>query len=84
MSVAMSLRSSINTQRRGSIARAALACVMLFAGASAALSDNCKPGHPKAPVVLKTMGPCAFDPQSLQFRGEPVEQAICLMRGMNA
>jgi hypothetical protein len=84
VSVAMSLCSSINTQQRGSIARAALASIMLFAGASAALSDNCKPGHPKPHVVLKTMGPCAFDPQSLQFRGEPVEQAMCLMRGMNA
>jgi len=29
------------------------------------------------------MGACAFDPQTLNFSGEPVEQAKCLMRGMD-
>ncbi len=30
------------------------------------------------------MGACTFDPQSLSFAGDPVEQAKCLMRGMDA
>jgi hypothetical protein len=30
------------------------------------------------------MGACTFDPQTMSFLGEPVEQAMCLMRGMDA
>ena len=30
------------------------------------------------------MGACAFDARGLRFRGEPLEQALCLMRPMNA
>jgi hypothetical protein len=71
-------------QRSRSIAATAMACVVLCAGASAALSENCKPSRPKPLVVLRTMKPCAFDPQRLEYRGEPIEQAMCLMRGMDA
>ena len=30
------------------------------------------------------MGACAFDPTTLSFAGTPAEQAMCLMRGMDA
>jgi hypothetical protein len=30
------------------------------------------------------MGACTFEPRGLRFRGEPLEQALCLMRAMNA
>jgi hypothetical protein len=30
------------------------------------------------------MGPCSFDPETLSFAGTPAEQAMCLMRGMDA
>ena len=48
------------------------------------LSDGCKPRHFRAPFFIKTMGACAFDPETLSFAGTPVEQAMCLMRGMDA
>ena len=61
-----------------------LACAMLCALSGPAFSNGCKPGHPKRLIILKTMGACKFDPQALRFQGEPVEQATCLMRGMDA
>lgn len=48
-----------------------------------AAAKACKPKRPKPPIVLKTMGPCAFDPANLAFAGAPAEQAACLMRGMD-
>jgi len=57
---------------------------MLCAFASSALANGCKPSRPKALIVLKSMGACTFDPQGLHFRGEPLQQAMCLMRPMNA
>ena len=69
-----------------------LACVLvsgfvlasLGMSAGAALSAECKPRHFRPPFFVKTMGPCAFDPATLSFAGAPVEQAQCLMRGMDA
>jgi hypothetical protein len=63
---------------------AGLICATLCGAPHAAFGEGCKPSRPKPAVVLKDMGACAFDPQSLSFRGEPVEQAMCLMRGMDA
>jgi hypothetical protein len=40
--------------------------------------------HARPLVILKDMGPCRFDRQTMSFAGEPVEQAKCLMRGMGA
>ena len=37
----------------------------------------------QAAVFLKNMGACDFDPETLSFAGTPVEQAMCLMRGMD-
>ena len=39
---------------------------------------------PAAPFFIKSMGACAFDPGTLSYAGTPVEQAMCLMRGMHA
>jgi hypothetical protein len=41
---------------------------------------NCKPRKTLPQIVLKTMGPCGFDPRELRFAGEPAQQAACLMR----
>lgn len=66
------------------LAAAGLAAVILCGAAETALGNDCKPRHPRPPIVLKDMGACSFDPQALRFAGEPVEQALCLMRGMDA
>ena len=57
---------------------------MLATTAGTALSDGCKPSHPRPLIILNDMGACGFDPQTLSFAGEPAEQARCLMRGMDA
>ena len=61
-----------------------LSCAMLAASAGTALSNDCKPAHPRPLIILKDMGACGFNPQTLSFAGEPVDQARCLMRGMDA
>lgn len=43
----------------------------------------CKPKRPRPAIVLKSMGPCAFDPETLSFAGEPAQQALCLLRAMD-
>ncbi len=68
---------------RLNLVAAGLSCAMLAMSASAALSE-CKPRHPRPLIILKDMGACKFDPQTLNFAGEPAEQARCLMRGMDA
>ena len=62
---------------------AGLACATLILSTHGALSARCKPNHFRPPFFIKTMGPCTFDPQTLSFSGTPVEQAKCLMRGMD-
>ncbi len=56
---------------------------MLAASAHTAHGEVCKPRHFRPPFVIKTMGPCKFDPATLRFAGTPVDQARCLMRGMD-
>jgi hypothetical protein len=51
--------------------------------ASNARADGCKPTRAKPQIMLKTMTPCAFDVNSLSFRGEPAQQAMCLLRAMD-
>jgi hypothetical protein len=48
-----------------------------------AFATQCRPRRPLPTVVLKTMGPCNFNPDTLSFAGTPVEQAECLMRPVN-
>jgi hypothetical protein len=59
------------------------AAAFICASAQDALSSGCKPSRPKPTVILKTMGPCSFDPATLSYQGEPIEQAKCLMRSMD-
>jgi hypothetical protein len=54
-----------------------------FGSIDKALAE-CKPGHLKSPYFMKTMGQCGFDSETLSFRGTPAQQAMCLMRGMDA
>jgi hypothetical protein len=61
-----------------------LAWAMLLGSVQAGLSTECKPSHFRAPFFVKSMGACAFDPETLSYAGTPVEQAMCLMRGMDA
>jgi hypothetical protein len=55
------------------------AAATLFATAEQSLA-SCRPKRPLTPITLKTMGPCAFNPESLSFAGNPAEQAACLLR----
>jgi hypothetical protein len=48
-----------------------------------AFATQCRPRRPLPSVVLKTMGPCNFNPDTLSFAGSPVEQAECLIRPVN-
>ena len=48
-----------------------------------ALWAGCKPDYFKPPFFIKSMGVCAFDPETLSYAGTPVQQAMCLMRGMD-
>ena len=57
---------------------------MLIGSVRAGLSTECKPSHFRAPYFIKSMGVCAFDPETLTYAGTPVEQAMCLMRGMDS
>ena len=57
---------------------------MLIVSVHAALSTECKPKHFRPPFFVKSMGACAFDPETLSYAGTPVQQAMCLMRGMDA
>jgi hypothetical protein len=58
---------------------AAAGLTLLLAAPKQALAD-CKPTHASRSVVLASMGPCAFDPEELQFAGTPAEQSACLLR----
>jgi hypothetical protein len=79
----------IDTCRGAGVARGAcpLAGVLMVAAQLAAFFDlhsafatQCRPRRPLPTVILKTMGPCSFNPDTLSFAGSPVEQAACLIR----
>ena len=61
----------------------ALAGPIVIASCDAVLA-GCKPYHFRPPFFIKSMGACAFDPETLSYAGTPVQQAMCLMRGMDA
>lgn len=63
---------------------AAVAAAALIFSAQAGFGNECKPHHFRAPYFVKSMGACAFDPETLTFAGTPIQQAMCLMRGMDA
>ena len=45
-----------------------------------AFATQCRPRRPLPSVVLRTMGPCNFDVETLSFAGSSVQQAACLIR----
>ena len=60
----------------------ALACPIAAVSHDSVLA-GCKPDHLKPPFFVSSMGVCAFDPETLSYAGTPVQQAMCLMRGMD-
>jgi hypothetical protein len=77
-------RAPIGRRARRALFAAGLACVALCGIADAAGAAACTPRHFRAPFLVKTMGACGFDQQTLSYQGEPAEQAKCLMRGLDA
>jgi hypothetical protein len=49
-------------------------------GPASADAGVCRPRRPLPLVVLRSMGPCNFDVESMSFAGDPLQQAACLMR----
>jgi hypothetical protein len=49
-----------------------------------ALAQRCQPRRPRPPIVLTTLGPCEFNPETFSFAGAPDRQAMCLMRSATA
>ncbi len=86
-------RTVRSPRARAAVVATGMACAMLQITAGSAFA-GCKPSHPRPTIVLKDMGTkdtgakefgaCGFDPQTMSYRGEPVEQAKCLMRSMDA
>jgi hypothetical protein len=72
-----------HTLHRGFLA-AGFSAAVLLGFAHAVSATECKPHHFRAPFFIKSMGACAFDPETLSYAGTPVQQAMCLMRGMDA
>jgi hypothetical protein len=63
---------------------AVAALVLLTTTVQAVSGPSCKPPHPLPKIILQNMGACDFDPAAFSFRGEPVDQAKCLMRGLDS
>jgi hypothetical protein len=59
---------------------AGLVLSMSCAAFDAADAAKCRPTRPRPPIVLKSMGPCEFNPETASFKGEPAEQLRCLLR----
>ena len=62
---------------------ATLACPLLLASVDAVLA-GCKPDHFRPLFFIKNMGACSFSTETMSFAGTPVQQALCLMRGMDS
>lgn len=62
--------------------------VVLAAGIATAIllvdhsawANRCRPRKPLPPIVLTSMGPCFYDPESASFTGDPAQQTRCLLR----
>jgi hypothetical protein len=73
----------------GRVARPLAGILMLatqlaaFFNLHSAFATPCRPPRPLPTVILTSMGPCNFNPDTLSFAGSPVEQAACLMRPVN-
>jgi hypothetical protein len=73
-------RSPQNTAKRQPFAVATLVVACLLGTAVDALAQRCQPRRKLPPIVLTTLGPCEFNPETFSFAGDPVQQALCLMR----
>ena len=73
-----------NFVRRRDGVTVALAIACLLGTAFDAFAQRCQPRRPRAPIVLTTLGPCEFNPETFSFAGEPAQQAMCLMRSGNS
>src|SRR5688572_22351743 len=62
--------------RSGGTALAIGAAALMFA-APALAAGECK-FKPQRPPVIKSMGPCVYDPATQSYAGDPVQQAACL------
>jgi hypothetical protein len=60
--------------------RAGCLAILILATPFDALGANCRPKRPLPAIVVTTMGPCNFDPDTFSFAGEPARQAACLVR----
>jgi hypothetical protein len=58
----------------------ALAAACLCSMTIDAFAQRCQPRRKLPAIVLTTLGPCEFNPQSFSFAGAPDQQAMCLMR----
>ena len=67
----------------GRLRTAIVAGMALSLSAQVGWSAQCKPHHFRAAYFIKTMGRCGFDQATMSFHGDGVEQARCLMRGMD-
>jgi hypothetical protein len=76
------LRVRIGSKIPDYLFAAALACPMVLTLFDAVLA-GCKPDHSRAAFFINSMGACSFDAETLNFAGSPVQQALCLMRGMD-
>ena len=45
-----------------------------------AFATQCRPRRPLPTVILRTMGPCDFNVETLSFAGDSIRQAACLIR----
>jgi hypothetical protein len=59
---------------------AASIAALLVSAPVEAFANVCKPKRPLPTIVVTTMGPCHYDPDSFSFAGDPAEQAACLIR----
>jgi hypothetical protein len=73
----------IGSCRHARLIAGALACAALAMTAHVASGADCKPHRVRPPFFVKTMGRCNFDLARMSYSGDPVEQAKCLMRGMD-
>ena len=48
-----------------------------------AFATLCRPRRPLPSVMLRSMGPCHFNVDTLSFAGNSIEQAACLIRPVN-
>jgi hypothetical protein len=73
-------RAAGKPRLRTAVTAVGMAFAMLCCVPLEAWSQTCKPKRPRPPVVLKSMGACAFDSDTASFAGEPAQQALCLLR----